>query len=66
MNKTMYCKRPDCPTHEAMTPFEHETHWAFGCPTCGSVQIWDKTRPEVGGTIGQGARMPIRDRRREL
>jgi hypothetical protein len=53
-NKTMYCKNEECPKRSAMIPHEYPTHWAFGCPTCGAVQLWDKRRPEIGGTIGAG------------
>lgn len=53
-NKVMICKRPECPRPLEMKPFEYEQHWVFVCETCGSRQVWDKARPEVGGTRGAG------------
>ena len=66
MNKWMVCKNPDCPRRERMTPSERPEHWIFNCPTCGAVQVWDKRRPEIGGTLGAGMRNPDHSRRKEL
>jgi len=33
---------------------ELPTVWAFSCPRCGALQVWDKHK--VGGTLGAGAR----------
>jgi hypothetical protein len=37
-----------------MKPFEYAAHWVFICLVCHSRQVWDKTRPEIGGTVGAG------------
>ena len=53
-NKVMLCKRPDCPRPGVMTAHEQPDHWLFICPTCQSAQVWEKARPEIGGTRGAG------------